>query len=557
MPDELPKQTVIARPGRSIQLKTGMSFTIIIPVPRCIVDGHAHMENGACAPLPLLWDKSWLIRGKTRKQIDESATKGLKGTLFSILKGAAGTVQVMSTFNIGNRAVTENENTFAIGSLIGKSKLYGSPHDGSSARDFNSFIVILMMDMERAHIAGLLGQTIYHDDEPTWYYYERQSGLLQENKGKKVLLLGENQLTFIDWAKQLRETIESVKANPLTIFPMFFYAPQRWLGSKNTPYNRKRITGSWDYPFSLIATVKNSGIFPGFKMYTPLGHQPLDPRLPFLHDSSRDGDCFYDRCERESIPIMVHCSPGGMTTHELKYFMEHDSGRTMYQNQPGNSSEQSNALRDATTVEIDNEEIAVQYFYDNYVHPKAWRKVLQKYPKLKLCLAHFGGDEFKKGLNSTWVNEIIALTEEYSNVYTDLSCWNMGDCKQTLRELLTVVKYKHIRRKLLFGTDWYMTLVALGGKSYKSFCEDAWEAFMDIPDGENLWVNCTFINPFTFYGFYDKDPQTGKRKIDNIAAAIDREECDSAALEQNISFFNRLEKEYKKLLDELNKASGI
>jgi hypothetical protein len=55
---ELPKQTVIAMPGRSIQSKSGISLTIIIPTPTCIVDGHSHIENGACAPLPLLWDKS-------------------------------------------------------------------------------------------------------------------------------------------------------------------------------------------------------------------------------------------------------------------------------------------------------------------------------------------------------------------------------------------------------------------------------------------------------------------------------------------------------------------
>lgn len=557
MPDEVPKQTIISLPGRSLQLKTGTYFSIITPVPRCIVDAHSHMENGACAPLPLLWDKSWLIRGQTRSVIDEISTKGETGLLFFLMNGEAGTVQVMSTFDIGNRAVTDNEKTFDADSLIGNSKLYRSPYQGSKTRDFYSFLVILMMDMEYAHIAGLYGQTIYHEELPTWFYYDRQSGLLPENKGNKITLIEENELTFQKWSKQYLQTVEATRENPLRIFPMYFYAPQRWNCSKNTPLNQKNVSGPWDYPFSLIATVKNRGIFLGFKMYNPLGNQPLDSRLPYLHDLSLEGDCFYASCERDGIPIMAHCSPGGMTTHELKYFMEHDTGRTMYQNQPAHSSEHSIAQQDATTVEIDNEEIAIKYFYDNYVHPKAWRKVLEKYPKLKLCLAHFGGDEFKKGLSSTWVTEIIALTEEFPNVYTDLSCWDMDDCKQTLRELLTVIKYKHIRSKLLFGTDWYMTLVALGGKSYKSFCEDAWEAFMDIPDGEKLWLNCTFLNPFTFYGLYEKDPQTGTRKIDNIAAKLEDEECDSATLQQNLKFFNRLEKEYIKLIQEQNKASGI
>ncbi len=557
MPYEMPNETIIARPGRSIQTKSGISLIINIPTPSCIMDGHAHMENGACAPLPLLWDKSWLIRGKTRKQIDDDSTKGLFGTVFKMLKGEAGPVQVMSSFDIGNRAVHDNENAFAADTLIGKSKLYGSQQAESKIRDFYSFLIILMMDMEYAHIAGLYGQTIYHDDEPVWYYYERQSGVVDENKGKKILLPGENQLTFAMWRKQLRETIEAAKVNPLKILPMYFYAPQRWNKSKKMTFDDKKFTGPWDYPFSQIATVKNQGVFPGFKMYNPLGSQPLDPRLPYLHDKALEGDCFYARCEREGIPIMAHCSPGGMTTHELKFFMEHDSGRSNYQNQPHYSVQNSNAPADATTVSLDNEEMAIRHFYDNYVHPKAWRKVLEKYPKLKLCLAHFGGDEFKKGLKSSWVTEILALTEEYVNVYTDFSCWDMDDCKEHLQELLTSVRYSCIREKLLFGTDWYMTLVALGGKSYKSFCEDAWEAFMEIPDGEKLWVNCTFLNPFTFYGIFEKDPQTGVNKLENIAAALDAAKCKRTKLQENLAFFKRLEKQYDKHVEERKKAKGV
>lgn len=549
---EQPGQKIVTRPGRSVQLKTGMPFILVRSFPQCIADGHAHIENGACAPLPLLWDKSWLIRGKTRKQIDDSSTKGWKGTLFSLLKGEAGSVQVMSTFNIGGRAVDDNENTFAPETLIGSSELYGSPSGEAKIRDFYSFLVIQMMDMEYAHIAGLYGQTIYHENELTWYYYKRQFGNMEESKGKKVPLPGENQLTFVKFRKQLRETVEAAKANPLKLFPMYFYAPQRWNYTQKADFNEKLYSGPWNFPFSQVTSLNNNGIFLGFKMYTPLGSQPLDPRLPYLHDSTRDGDCFYARCEREGIPIMAHCSPGGMTTHELRFFMEHDSGHSLYEMR----SDQSGSDSDATRVTIDSKDTVISYFYDTYVHPKAWRKVLQKYPKMKLCLAHFGGEEFKKGLRSTWVTEILALTEEYDNVYTDFSCWNMDDCKETLHELLISVKYAHIRRKLLFGTDWYMTLVALGGKGYKRFCEDAWDAFMEIPDGKERWIDCTFINPFTFYGLYDKNPKSGKRKLDCIAEALDKAMCDRTKLQDNLDFFNRLEKRYNTLLEQRSSGKG-
>jgi hypothetical protein len=63
MPDEVPKQTIISRPGRNLQRKTGTSFSIITPVPRCIADAHAHMENGVCAPLPFYGINHGLSKG--------------------------------------------------------------------------------------------------------------------------------------------------------------------------------------------------------------------------------------------------------------------------------------------------------------------------------------------------------------------------------------------------------------------------------------------------------------------------------------------------------------
>jgi hypothetical protein len=57
-----PKRTVVIKPDQKIALKSGEHLTIVISNPRCIADAHAHIENGACAPLPLIWDKSGLIR---------------------------------------------------------------------------------------------------------------------------------------------------------------------------------------------------------------------------------------------------------------------------------------------------------------------------------------------------------------------------------------------------------------------------------------------------------------------------------------------------------------
>ena len=80
---------------------------------------------------------------------------------------------------------------------------------------------------------------------------------------------------------------------------------------------------------------------------------------------------------------------------------------------------------------------------DDFSSPDSWKKVLEKYPKLKICLAHFGGSRFMDGTffsldgssynaeneNDTiyycWMNKISELIKEYDNVYTDLSCYSL------------------------------------------------------------------------------------------------------------------------------------
>jgi hypothetical protein len=351
----------------------------------------------------------------------------------------------------------------------------------------------MTMDMEYAHIAGYNGQTIYHEDEAKWYYYVRKFGNVPENKGEKLQLYSESQKSFSKWKSQLSETINAIKANPLRLVGMYHYEPRRWNYPKTTQLQGNYQKGPWTYPFGQIATKVQKGLFVGFKMYPSLGYKPLDKRLPFMHDP-KDGGCFYSRCMIEGIPILTHCSPGGMTTHEIKYYMEHDNPPSQVQH-PSHSSD---TPPDAASTSFEQEGKAIKYFYDNYVHPRAWREVLKKYGKLKLCLAHFGGDLFPEGPDNDWIKEIIDLINEYPNVYTDISCWKLDKNKEIFKELLLNKKFDYLQDRILFGTDWYMTLLALGGKSYQSYCEEFYEFFNKIPGGRDLWIRLTFLNPFEF-----------------------------------------------------------
>jgi hypothetical protein len=137
------------------------------------------------------------------------------------------------------------------------------------------------------------------------------------------------------------------------------------------------------------------------------------------------------------------------------------------------------------------------------VHPKNWRPVLERYPRLRLCLAHFGGDEWRgDGVDSDWVREIVELTAEYPNVYTDMSCQDLGDAavlgnvKILLRRIVCDSGYRHLREKMIFGVDWYLSLITRA-PAYREYVESFFRSMGEADPW--LWYRISLVNPATFY----------------------------------------------------------
>ena len=189
---------------------------------------------------------------------------------------------------------------------------------------------------------------------------------------------------------------------------------------------------------------------------------------------------------------------------------------------------------------------------------------MKKFPKLKLCLAHFGGgssdwktwwkdserkaskalaekklqhrnsnttltveekdaliaewymelrnlnqSEDKDSPNAVktrnWIREIVEMMETYDNFYTDISYHYIEDHKDQLTWLLK--HHPHVKNRIMFGTDWYMT--ALENKSIGKFVTNAKKALDEISDEleqqtgvkDDLWVRFSRLNPMAFYGF--------------------------------------------------------
>lgn len=179
-----------------------------------------------------------------------------------------------------------------------------------------------------------------------------------------------------------------------------------------------------------------SNFFAGIKLYPPLGFDPW----PKCDDEELEKVKYlYDFCERKKIPITVHCSTGGFVT-----------------------------------VKDDKK----------YTDPEKWKKVLEKFPKLKLNLAHFAIDHSNGQFHTTkWTKTIINILTKadpnnpnkpnYPNVYGDFSCKGLNPefynfLKKDIIDgkiygpkndrVATDNEKKRLYEKILFGTDFMVNL---------------------------------------------------------------------------------------------------
>jgi predicted TIM-barrel fold metal-dependent hydrolase len=240
------------------------------------------------------------------------------------------------------------------------------------------------------------------------------------------------------------------------------FEKQRELMSSLTLESRGRIMPFYAFdprpehpdPIENLKKAIESQGFVGVKLYPPLGFKPFGNEEPRVEDTLMALYAFCCRDKRNPIPITAHTSwSGGAYSNELV-----------------------------------QGEIDIKTYYRNMAHPSHWKKVLEKFPSLKLNLAHFGGlgewDAMAKdGLpREKWVDPIVLLVREYDNVYTDLSYHGIPatnpDLAKEYRRIL-LEKIEGIEEKILLGSDWYMSRVQCGLRDYWNGFENL---FRDEPD---------------------------------------------------------------------------
>ena len=239
---------------------------------------------------------------------------------------------------------------------------------------------------------------------------------------------------------------------------------------KDFPDNIRAFVAADPRRDNLLTTVKNhiDMGFWGIKLYPPLGFFPFDPNLLPV----------YEYAEKNLIPVLSHCSPGGVY-YEGRF---HTEMREELEKHGGPIRGQKNG------------EIT-----DRYAHPFHYRKVLDQFPKLKLCLAHYGGgdqwrahmrDPWRRGDVPSWLSAVDDLIRKYDNVYADVSSTVADPITHPLMKVQ--IEDSVLGPRILYGSDFYMV--------QRQVTEREFSINFRGYIGESNWKKIACTNPDRFLG---------------------------------------------------------
>jgi len=205
----------------------------------------------------------------------------------------------------------------------------------------------------------------------------------------------------------------------------------------------KSLMGSFDGDISHLG----SNYFIGIKVYPPLGFDPWPEKDP---EELKKVEYLYAFASEKEIPITSHASDGGFIT------VKDSEART---------------------------------------NPAKWREVLNRFPRLKINLAHLGVQN-KRTLGifprRTWQKKVLSLIKDFDRVYTDFSCLAFDDdFYASLRQLLD--DHPKLSTRLLFGSDFIINLLWI--ESYHDYLL-RFQKTPHLRDGEHE-LFCSF-NPASF-----------------------------------------------------------
>jgi predicted TIM-barrel fold metal-dependent hydrolase len=432
---------------------------------------------------------------------------------------------------------------------------------------------------------------------PLIRFQSTETGRMRDTLSRKKIHFvapapGEDSFRFEDYAVQRERSIAAAIMQPLSLFLFYHYDPRRhcltggstartiaeailnehafFTAAENTQHvvtvNNVRYSGGIDAaeharlndPKNLadmlaeqlrgnadvlaelhLHDTGGSGLFWGVKMYPRLGYSPSDfGRYPQLEQ-------FYAACAEKSIPITVHCGPGGMSIADYHLYERYDEGRFL----------DSGGRKRYDLKHAADRFDGVAGGATGRDSPSRWEEVLSRHSKLKLNLAHFGSsDTWKKcagfgkmdeeldkrakrtakeskydkyDLYRDWTKKTAELVQNYDNVYTDISffvnddpSWFFGlghDRDDVAEDLVYLLeKYPDLRDRLLMGSDWYM-IEKEGEEGIGDYLRKMFYMLRSVSQqtGFDTWHQFSVVNHLRFLGLIEeKKGSTGPFKVD-------------------------------------------
>jgi len=173
-----------------------------------------------------------------------------------------------------------------------------------------------------------------------------------------------------------------------------------------------------------------SGACVGVKLYPSLGYDVDTPELREV----------YKTCEAKEVPVLLHCNAGGFRK----------------------------SVGDAQRCK-----------------PGHWRQILDDFPKLKVCFAHFGGDEnlIVPGITpNSWTAEILQMMGDFpGQVFADVAyhtaCMGNKVVKKVYQKNLKEILANDVTRtQVLWGTDFHLVRQQLQDRNYIRYFEGMFTA---------------------------------------------------------------------------------
>lgn len=250
-------------------------------------------------------------------------------------------------------------------------------------------------------------------------------------------------------------------AHPGRVLPFYVVDPRRPGNCVQGPGGMMDISPMTD---RLVPRLGGKGVFYGFKLYCPNGYSPTDPVLMAL----------YGYCEQHGVPLTAHCSGGGFASFSPSITVHGHicrNGEVV----PHDGVLEFRHYRLTDTLRVKEKAELLN-------HPLLWEKVMTAFPRLRLNLAHFGcRDE-----GPDWTELIYSMMERFPGLHTDLSCITEEVKLREMRGYL-VQAPEQVRRKFLFGSDFYLNLLFLDGM--KEYMENFRNTFTEQERRELMTLN--------------------------------------------------------------------